>query len=95
MPAPHLTVGYGNNPGELTIDIKVVPNASGYIVLYAPSPGPAENLEWYEILLSTSKGTLKNLKSGTKYVIKAAAISSEANKLGQYNFSEPVEKMAP
>jgi hypothetical protein len=34
-------------------------------------------------------------RSATKYVIKAAAISSEANKLGQYNFSEPVEKIAP
>jgi hypothetical protein len=95
LPAPSLTVGYGKNPGELTIDIDVVPKASGYIVLYSQSPAPAENTEWYQILLSTSKGMLIHLTSGTKYVIKAAAISSEANKLGQYNFSEPVEKIAP
>ena len=34
-------------------------------------------------------------ESETKYVIKAAAISSEANKMGVYNFSDPVEKLVP
>ena len=36
LEAPTLTVHYGNNPGELIIEISVVPKASGYIVLYSP-----------------------------------------------------------
>ncbi|UOA09097.1 hypothetical protein [Methylobacter sp. S3L5C] len=79
LDAPNLTVYYGNNPGEIIIEISVVPKASGYIVLYSPLPAPAENAEWYEKLFSSTKGTLTNLKSETKYIFKAAAISSEAN----------------
>ena len=56
---------------------------------------PAENAEWYDKLFFTAKGTLTHLKSETKYVFKAAAISSEANKIGTYNFSDPVEKLIP
>ena len=95
LDAPHLTVSYGKNPGELIIEISVVPKASGYIVLYSPLPAPADNNEWYETVFSGTRGTLTRLKSETKYVIKAAAISTEANKMGVYNFSDPVEKLAP
>ncbi len=95
LEAPTLTVHYGNNPGELIIEISVVPKASGYIVLYSTLPAPADNNEWYETVFSGTRGTLSNLKSETKYVIKAAAISSEANKMGMYNFSDPVEKLVP
>ena len=95
LEAPTLTVHYGNNPGELIIEISVVPKASGYIVLYSTLPAPADNKEWYETVFSGTIGTLTNLKSETKYVIKAAAISTEANKMGVYNFSDPVEKLVP
>ncbi len=95
LEAPHLTVSYGKNPGELIIEISVVPKASGYIVLYSPLPAPADNNEWYEIVFSGTRGTLTRLKSETKYVIKVAAISTEANKMGVYNFSDPVEKLVP
>ncbi len=95
LEAPTLTVHYGNNPGELIIEISVVPKASGYIVLYSTLPAPADNNEWYEIVFSGTRGTLTRLKSETKYVIKAAAISTEANKMGVYNFSDPVEKLVP
>ena len=95
LEAPTLTVHYGNNPGELIIEISVVPKASGYIVLYSTLPAPADNKEWYETVFSSTRGTLSNLKSETKQVIKAAAISSEANKMGVYNFSDPVEKWVP
>jgi hypothetical protein len=95
LEAPTITVHYGNNPGELIIEISVVPKASGYIVLYSTLPAPADNNEWYEIVFSGTRGTLTRLKSETKYVIKAAAISTEANKMGVYNFSDPVEKLVP
>ena len=95
LEAPNLTVYYGKNPGEIIIEMSVVPKASGYLVLYSPLPAPAENAEWYDKLFSGAKGTLTNLKSGAKYIFKAAAISTEANKMGLYNFSDPVEKLVP
>lgn len=95
LEAPILTVYYGKNPGEISVQMSVVPKASGYIVLYSPLPAPAENAEWYDKLFSGTRGTLTNLKSETKYIFKAAAISSEANKMGTYNFSDPVEKLVP
>ena len=95
LEAPNLTVYYGKNPGEISIEMSVIPKASGYIVLYSPLPAPGENAEWYDKLFSSVKGTLTNLKSETKYIFKAAAISSEANKMGTYNFSDSVEKLVP
>jgi hypothetical protein len=90
-----LNVMYGNNPGEISIDIGFVERASGYIVLYSPLPAPADNDEWYSKIFSKSKGILTHLKSECKYVFKAAATSSEAKKMGLYNFSNPVEKLVP
>jgi hypothetical protein len=81
-----LNVTYGNNPGEVNIEIDFVERASGYIVLYIPSPAPEDNNEWYSQLFSKSKGTLTHLKRECKYDFKAAAVSSEANKMGLYNF---------
>ncbi len=95
LEAPTITVTYGKNPGEIHIECSVIHKASGYIILYSPVPGPADNNEWYNKQWSSSKGTLTQLKSETKYVIKAAAMSPEANKMGIYNFSDPVEKMVP
>lgn len=95
LAAPTITVTYGNNPGEIHIECSVIPNASGYIILYSPVPAPADNNEWYNKQWSSSKGTLTQLKSEIKYEFKAAAMSSEANKMGIYNFSDPVEKMVP
>lgn len=95
LAAPTITVTYGKNPGEIHIECSVIPNASGYIILYSPVPAPADNNEWYNKQWSSSKGTLTQLKSEIKYEFKAAAMSSEANKMGIYNFSDPVEKMVP
>jgi hypothetical protein len=64
-------------------------------VLYSTLPAPTDNAEWYDKLFSGAKGTLTHLKSETKYVFKAAAISPEANKMGLYNFSDSVEKLVP
>jgi hypothetical protein len=38
---------------------------------------------------------MTNLKSEKKYVFKAAASSSEAHKMGVYDFSNPVEMFVP
>ena len=95
LKAPTITVTYGNNPGEIHIECSVIHNASGYLILYSPLPAPADNNEWYSKQWSSSKGTLTQLKSEIKHVFKAAAMSTEANKTGIYNFSDPVEKMVP
>ena len=95
LDAPTLHVDYGKNPGELIIDIDVVPRATEYLVLYAPVPAPIDDKEYYSQLFSKTKGLLTHLQSGTRYVLKAAATSSEANKMGEYNFSDPVEKLVP
>ena len=95
LDAPTLTVRYGNNAGEIGIEIGIVPRSSGYIVLYSPLPAPVDNDEWYSKVFSSSKGTLTHLTSESRYVFKAAAISAIANKMGLYNFSNPVEKLVP
>jgi len=95
LAAPTITVTYGNNPGEIHIECSVIPKASGYMILYSPLPAPADNNEWYSKQWSGSKGTLTHLKSEIKHVFKAAAMSTESNKMGIYNFSDPVEKMVP
>ncbi|MEI6146540.1 MAG: hypothetical protein D0531_02345 [Methylococcales bacterium] len=95
LDAPILTVHYGENAGEMAIEISPIPKASGYIVLYAVVPAPADNNDWSSKTMSSSKATLTHLKSGNKYVYKAAALSSEANKMNIYNFSTPIEKIVP
>ena len=93
--APNLNIDYGNNPGEVNYEITSTPNASGYIILYTPLPAPADNSLWRSKTVSASKGTITNLPHETKLIFKATATSSEANKMGQYNFSNPVERLVP
>ena len=95
LPAPTLIVRYGNNSGEVYFEIGFVAQATEYLVLYSPTPAPADDAEWYFTLFSSTKGTLSHLKSGTKYVFKVTATSPEANKMNTYNFSNPVEKFVP
>jgi hypothetical protein len=92
---PSFNVLLGNNSGEVTIEIGVVDRASGYIVLYSELPAPADNEHWNSKLFSKSKGLLTNLKAESKYAFKAAATSSEANRIGLYNFSNTIEKLVP
>jgi hypothetical protein len=90
-----LNITYGNNPSEVSIEIDFVQRVTGYIVLYTPSPTSEDNNEWYSQLFSKSKGTLTHLKRECKYDFKAEAVSSEANKMNLYNFSDTVEKFIP
>jgi len=92
LPAPeYLIVNPGANPGEVIMDIAKVPKALGYIGLYAPAPAPEDNREWYSILFTKSKGTISGLKSGQKYVFKAAASCTESSNTGKYNFTKTIE----
>ena len=95
LDAPTLDVYYGNNSGEMFFEIGADPHAIEYVVLYSPLPAPADDAEYYTKIFSKSKGMISNLTSGIKYIFKAAATSSEANKMGIYNFSNPIEKFVP
>lgn len=91
----YLHVEYGKNSGEVNIDMGIVAKATDYVVLYAISPAPSSDAEYYSQLFSKSKGTIKGLESGKKYVFKAAATSAESNKMNSYNFTSIVEKLVP
>ena len=95
LDAPTFDVHYGKNPGEMIVEIGIVPHASEYLVLFTPLPAPADDAEWYTKLFSKTNGTISNLTSGIKYKFKVTATSAEANKMGIYNFSDPVEKFVP
>jgi len=72
LPAPqYLKISEGENPGEIYVEICPVPNATGYVFLYAPSPAPAGNEEWYAKTFSSSKNYITGLKSGVKYSFKS------------------------
>ncbi|WP_262965875.1 hypothetical protein, partial [Methylobacter psychrophilus] len=64
---PSFNVFFGNNSGEVNIEIGIVERASGYIVLYSELPAPADNEHWNSKLFSKSKGLLTNLKAESKY----------------------------
>jgi len=95
-PPKFIEVSEGKNPCSVNFKIALVRRASGYIVLfYTPKEDgsiPANDSEWQSKTFSKSKGQITNLKSGKKYVFKAAATSHEANKISLYNFTEPIEK---
>lgn len=94
LPAPdYIHVTDGDNHGELNVEICPVAKALSYTVLYAESPAPENDMDWYNKTFSKSKGTIVGLARGKKYIVKVAATSSEANKLGYYNFSQPVERI--
>ncbi|MEI6057138.1 MAG: hypothetical protein WCR55_13910 [Lentisphaerota bacterium] len=42
-----------------------------------------------------STGVVTGLKSGTKYVFKAAAFGSESSATNSYNFTDIIEKLIP
>jgi len=91
----YVEIIYGNNSGEVTVNIDKVNKATDYLLLYMPAPASADNNEWFSKVFSKSTGTLHGLKSGTKYAFKATAMSSEANKMDSYNFSSTIEKLIP
>ncbi len=95
LEAPNLLIHFGNNPGEVNYEISPVHKATSYILLYSILPAPADSAEWRSRTVSGTKGTLMGLDHETKYIFKATATSTEANKLDLYNFSNPVEHLVP
>jgi len=92
-PPDYIHVADGDNHGEFNFEIAHVLKATGYVVLIAESPAPEDDAKWQSKTFSKTKGTIVGLARGKKYILKAAATSTEANKLGHYNFSQPVERI--
>ena len=96
LPAPEsFDVSEGEDPGEAKIDIKVVPKATGYLVLYRVVEEGVDtppDAEWQRKSLNKATGLITGLPSGKKCEFKAAARSAEADEIEQYNFTEPVQK---
>lgn len=87
----YLILSPGPNPGEVIMDIAIVPKARGYVGLYASYPPPEDNTQWHSILFTKSKGTVSGLKSGQRYAFKAAAVSTESSSTGKYNFTKTMD----
>jgi hypothetical protein len=89
-------VSDGIDPGSVSVEIGIVEKSTGYIILYyevkEDVPAPANDSLWQKSLFSKTTGLITGLKSGSKYMFKCAATSPEANKIGLYNFTEPVER---
>ena len=95
LDAPNLNINYGNNSGEVSFNISVIPKARGYKILFTILPEPLTDAEWTTQIVSKTKGILVHLKPQTCYRFKATALSAEANKMNLYNFSTPVDLFVP
>ena len=84
LDAPHAITLNSIYEGQVDIKIDKVANASGYLVSYKAS---GEDI-WQNVLLSKTTGSVKDLKSVTKYQFKVAATSSAANELHEYNYTQ-------
>lgn len=91
-PAPpaSLSATTGDHEGEIDLSWNASPNAKSYIV--ERSPNPQTDNSWTQAdVVSTSKATIKGLKSGDKYWFRVAAVGSA----GTSDWSDPAMKMAP
>ena len=95
LDAPNLSINYGNNSGEVSFNISVIPKARGYKILFTILPEPLTDAEWTTQIVSKTKGIMVHLKPQTRYRFKATALSAEANKMNLYNFSTPVDLFVP
>ncbi|MEI6056338.1 MAG: hypothetical protein WCR55_09810 [Lentisphaerota bacterium] len=94
LPAPsYIHASDGEGRGSINIEVSKVEKASGYIILYCESPADEDNAKWQPKLSSKTKCTISGLKSVTKYSFKGAAYSTESNKMDEYNFTDPVERV--
>lgn len=80
----------GDHDGELVLWWKPVPNAKSYIVESSTDPATATSWEQVGIATSASK-TIGNLKSGTRFWFRIAAIGAG----GQSGWSEQATKVVP
>jgi fibronectin type III domain protein len=85
-----LSASPGTHEGELLLSWKPVPNAKSYMI--ESSTDPSNTTGWAHLGIATSATkAINNLKSGTRYWFRVAAIGSG----GESGWSEPATKVAP
>ncbi len=85
LPAPaNFILTAASQPGEVAIQIEKVDRAMGYIVQYRKDGDTAVQ----ELILSKTHGVLTQLTSVTRYFVRVGTLSSDANDLHHYNFTE-------
>jgi hypothetical protein len=91
-PAPptSLTATTGDHDGEIDLTWNASSTAKSYIVQSSPNP-PTDGSWTQEVIVSTSKATIKGLVSGEKRWFRVAAVGSA----GTSGWSDPAMKMAP
>ena len=80
----------GEHEGEIMLSWKPVPNARSYTIEF--SLDPATTTSWAHLAIATSATkVLTNLKSGTRYWFRVAAVGA----VGQSGWSEHATKVVP
>jgi hypothetical protein len=86
----NLTPTVGDYEGKIDLLWNASQNAKSYIVQMSLNP-PTETSWVLVAIVTTSKTTVENLTSGTKYWFRVAAVGAG----GQSGWSDPATKMAP
>jgi hypothetical protein len=85
-----LSASVGDRDGEVDLQWDKVSNARSYII--ERSEDPPSEVSWkHDSVITRSRTTIENLKSGTKYWFRVAAVGSN----GQSGWSEPATRIAP
>ena len=85
LPAPaNFILTPSSQPGEVDIQIDKVDRAMGYLVQYRKDGETA----YQELILTKTHGVLTQLASVTRYFIRVGTLSTGANDLHRYNFTE-------
>lgn len=85
-----LSATAGEHEGEILLSWKSVSNARSYTIEF--STDPAESASWVHVgIAASAHKTINNLKSGTRYWFRIAAI----NTVGHSGWSEQATKIAP
>ena len=84
LPAPANFTLTPSQPGEVDIRIDKVERALGYIVQYRKEDDTA----FQELILSKTHGVLTQLASVTRYYVRVGTLSTGANDLHRYHFTE-------
>jgi hypothetical protein len=85
-----LSAAAGDDDGEIMLWWKPVPNTKSYVIESSTDPATTTSWEHAGIATSATK-TLTNLKSGTRFWFRVAAIAAG----GQSGWSEHATKVAP
>jgi len=91
LPAPdNLSATTGDHPGQIDLHWNRVKGAMSYLIQQSADPPTATS--WAQASASTSsKATMANLTSGTKYWFRVAALGAA----GPSDYSQPAARIAP